>query len=351
MQENFLKRALTLAQQRRGFCAPNPSVGAVLVKDGQIISEGFHESAGKNHAEVVVLNQTTNAKISTLFLTLEPCGHHGRTPPCTDKIIESGVSKVVYAFSDPNPLVSGLGTGKLRAAGIECEQLALPEIDNFYQSYVHWTENKTPWVTAKLATSLDGKIAGPNGERINITEKEANQFTHENRLKSDAILTTAKTIAADDPLLNARNTANTVKKPLYILDSNLKTPLNAKIFESCKKVTIFYYHLDAYRLDALQKRGAACISVVNDETGLDLTQVLNKIGEDGIHDLWVEAGGACFNAFARQGLLNKAFICIAPKTLGSDALGGFLGTNNVFDAIKSVSWSTLGPDVICELGW
>src|SRR3989344_2995168 len=167
MYQDYLKRALKLAEKRRGFCSPNPAVGAVVVKDGKIIGEGWHEKAGAPHAEVMALASAgSSAAGGILYVTLEPCSHTGRTPPCTDLIIKTGIKAVYYGFKDSNLTVSGQGEFYLKSAGIACEQIELPEINAFYRSYAHWLKTKKPWVTAKIALSLDEKIASVDGKPL-----------------------------------------------------------------------------------------------------------------------------------------------------------------------------------------
>jgi len=200
----YLEQALQMAQLRRGFCAPNPSVGAVIVSGETIISRGHHVAAGHPHAEVDALKKLpTVPKDARMFVTLEPCCHYGKTPPCTNAIIEAGIKEVIYAFRDPNPIVAGKGELVLQEAGIDCRQVSHPEIDRFYQSYAYWQANKKPWVTAKLAMTLNGKIAKEKGEPIAITSPALQEVTHQLRKQADGILTTVKTILADDPQLNA----------------------------------------------------------------------------------------------------------------------------------------------------
>src|SRR3990167_2136538 len=165
-----LKQALSLAESQRGFCAPNPSVGALVVKEGELIAEGVHRGPMKPHAEVEAIHHAGNqAEGASLYVTLEPCCHWGRTPPCTDLIVKSRIKAVYYAFQDPNPKVAGQGAKQLQAAGIECHSVELPEVTDFYRSYHYWIREGRPWVTAKLAISLDGKIAGPHGEPVSLT--------------------------------------------------------------------------------------------------------------------------------------------------------------------------------------
>jgi diaminohydroxyphosphoribosylaminopyrimidine deaminase/5-amino-6-(5-phosphoribosylamino)uracil reductase len=346
--QEYLKQTIELANIRRGFCTPNPSVGAVIVKDNKILATGYHLQAGAPHAEIDALSKLDYiAENATLYVSLEPCCHTGRTPPCTDAIIKSKIKKVVYGYQDPNPIVSGKGDTLLRSAGISCEYLPLPEISNFYKSYRHWHLNKTPFVTANIAITIDGKYTGKKSPRLMITGKEINQFTHECRKKSDAILTTAKTILHDDPQLNVRIENETIAKKIYILDTQLSMPLNAKIFSTAKAITIFYSkNAKQKNIDQLKQKGAALIEIAETNQRLNLTEVIKSIGQDGIHDLWVEAGGTCFSEFIKNKLAQRALIYVAPKTL-TEGISAF--TDN-FDFTKhTIQWKQYGQDVLCDI--
>lgn len=351
MAVEFLKKALELAAIRRGFCAPNPSVGAVVVKENEIIGSGYHFASGYPHAEVEALRavreKTDNV---TVYVTLEPCCHRNKkTPPCADLLIERGIKKVVYGFRDPNPAVAGEGEKTLTAAGIECVYHPIPEIDEFYRSYQHWWQTQTPFVTAKLAMSLDGKIAGENGERVTLTSDKAQQYTHLQRKRSDAILTTAQTIIADDPLLNARTDNEIVAKPLYILDRQLKTPLTANIFQSAKALTFFHDESISTQTKALfEQHNARCVMMPTHANKLDLTKIIKFIGREGVHDLWIEAGGQCFSAFARENLLQCGLIYVAPLWLTEQAQSAF-DKAEFFSKARQISWHALDPDGMCKL--
>lgn len=348
----YLSEALMLAQQRRGFCAPNPAVGAVVVKEDVVIASGNHWAAGQPHAEVVALSKLSaeQAAGSTVYVTLEPCCHFGRTPPCVDLLIQRNVKEVIYSYHDPNPLVAGKGELTLKAAGVKCRRLPMPEIDAFYQSYQYWTKHRRPWVTAKIAVSLDGKIAGENGQRVAITGPELQTITHQWRKRSDAILTTAKTIIHDDPQLNIRLQGETFAKPIYVLDRNLSTSASAQIFNTSPQVTLFYQQglENNSRLAALRSRGAHCIPLASKQNGLDLQAVLQEIGRDGAHDLWVEAGGVCFQALVLENLIHRALLYIAPKVLGPSAQTGFTQAFD-FSQAKHIDWRQVGQDMLCEV--
>jgi diaminohydroxyphosphoribosylaminopyrimidine deaminase / 5-amino-6-(5-phosphoribosylamino)uracil reductase len=352
MNVHFLKKALQLAKKRQGFCAPNPAVGALVVKDGQIIGKGFHLGSGKPHAEVEALQHLDkDAKGATLYVTLEPCCHWGKTPPCTDFIKRYQLKKVVYAFMDPNPKVAGRGALTLKEAGIPCEHSPLAEINQFYRSYEHWWRTHRPYVTIKLAMSLDGKIAGQGGTPLKITGEEAEKFTHRERKKVDAILTTAQTIKQDDPHLNVRMGKKQYKKPLYVLDSGLTMPLTAKVLTTTASITVFHRHnVEERRLKAFADKGVRLVPMALDSQGLQLLSVLAQIGKDGLHALWVEAGGRCFSSFVSQGLVNKAFIYVAPCILGVEYYGT-LALENLLTNALSYRWGALGRDGLCEVGW
>lgn len=350
---SYLQQALKLAECGQGFCAPNPAVGAVIVKDDRIIAKGFHTGAGTDHAEIVAFKKINfAAKDATLYVTLEPCCHQGKTPPCTEAIIKSGINQVYYGFEDPNPQVSGKGIQQLINAGIPCQKIDSEEINNFYQSYQFWWQNKRPFVTGKLALSLDGKIAGPGGKRINITDKKLQEYTHQWRKKSDAILTTAKTIAHDDPQLNVRLAEGNYRKPLYILDTHLSLSPTAKVFSTTERIIVFHSEkAEQSCKERLQKTGASCIEVSQSETGLCLEEIVSEIGKQGIHDLWLEAGGRCFQAFAEAKLLQRGLIYVAPKWLGKQAQAAFTDSEKIFVNVKSLSWHTIGKDAFCKLIW
>lgn len=348
----YLSQALTQAQIRRGFCSPNPSVGAIITQDNKIIATGYHLAAGSPHAEVDALKKlTTPLKNATLYVTLEPCSHWGKTPPCTDAIIQSGIKRVVYGYTDPNTTVAGKGAFLLHTNGITCDYLPSKEITDFYQSYTHWLKTKTPFITAKIAFTLDGKIAGPQGQRTQITGDALQSYTHTARKKSDAILTTIKTILHDDPQLNIRIDNETISKPIYILDSELNLPHTATLFKTAKSLTVFHSkQANSDRIQQFNQLGIRTIAINTTTNGLDLTPVIHHIGQDGIHDLWIEAGGTCFASFMSQKLLQRALIYIAPRWLGEGQTA--FPIHFTLDTINAkIQWQQLGNDALCDIRW
>lgn len=349
MEADFLKRALELAVSRRGFCAPNPSVGAVLVKDGQILGESAHWAAGHPHAEVGALSafDKETCREATLYVSLEPCCHYGRTPPCTSLIIEKGIRKVVYGFRDPNPIVSGKGAALLEAAGVSVAHLELPEVQAFYESYRFWTLNKRPFVTAKIALSLDGKTAGAQSKPVKITGEAADLFTHTCRLKADAILTSAQTILFDNPQLNARLDGIHHPKPVVILDREGRTPFSARVFKTASKVLLCLGpSVSPSREEEYRALGAETVRFPEVENLLPLDKILLCLGAMGYHDVWLEAGGALFSGFLNTSNAQKAYVFVSPLVIGPDGQTAFTQLNPFKDA--KVVWSALGRDTLGE---
>lgn len=356
MHAAFLQLALAEARKHQGFCAPNPAVGAVAVIAGQVVGAGFHHGPGTAHAEVEALQGLSDeqCRAATLYVSLEPCCHQGRTPPCTELILKRGVRSVVYGFEDPNPVVRGHGREKLSSNGVECLHVSHPEIDAFYDSYRHWWTTGRPRVTAKLALSLDGKIAGPEKARVALTGDSANQFTHQWRKRSDAILTTAQTILIDDPQMNVRLGAETIAKPLFILDRLGRLPWNAKVIRTAADITLFHgIEADECRLEALKESRVKLVRTPTTPQGLDLGFVVDYLGKTaGAHDVWLEAGGTSFSQFVRSGLVDRAFLFVAPRWLGKDATLAFdAPSETLFAEAKQIRWSGLGSDGLAEILW
>lgn len=354
--EQYLKQALELAQERRGFCAPNPAVGAVIVKDNQVIATGTHWAAGKPHAEIDALAKLDfKAPGAIMYVTLEPCCHWGKTPPCTDQIIRSGITEIVYGYADPNPKVAGHSQRQLQAAGIYSHHIEVPEITDFYRSYAHWRQHQRPYVTAKIALSLDGKIAGEQGQPVAITGQQLRLLTHQERKQSDVILTTLKTLLADNPQLNARCPEGVYNKPVIILDSRLELSENLQIWQSAAKLLVFY---DAAltqdrqnKLEELMKRGVQCVPVDRQNNQLHWPQIFDYLGKQGVHDVWVEAGGHCFQSLYDGEWLNRALVYVAPKWLGDTAQTAFSKPLQLLTRTKKFAWQTAGEDVYLEVEW
>jgi len=333
----WVMRTLQLAEQGRGSCAPNPAVGAVLVKDDKILGEGYHHGAGLPHAEVeAITGHEEVAKGATLYVSLEPCCHVGRTPACTELLKRVGIARVVYAFNDPNPKVSGEGARQLREAGIDCVHYPLPQADLFYRSYAHWWNTGRPYVTAKLALSLDGKIAGEQGAPLKLTGEEARMLTHWERLRSDAILTSLKTVRADDPQLNVRVGDETVAKPVYVVGQG-EFPANARLLTTAKKLTWIQFPATSPA-----PRGV-------DVWTESLQESIHRMGREGVHDLWIEAGGQVFKSLWESGWINRALLYLAPQVVGGKGLSAFPEGIQAFPGSSKVTWQVAGADAVCEV--
>lgn len=349
MHEQFLLAALDQAWLGRGFCAPNPSVGAVAVSNGEIIAQTWHRGAGTPHAERLLLEGLPKHQSGiTLYVTLEPCNHWGRTPPCVDAIIEHGIQQVVYGFSDPNPEVACNNTpALLRARGIEVVHYPLPAIDLFYESYKHWTVTRKPWVTVKMAQSLDGKIAGKGGARVFLSNDMCAEFTHKQRLHSDLILTTARTVNLDNPLLNVRLSENPIQKPVAILDrENL---LNEKANVLTTALHCHVYHAET---TAIRHRHPRCsyhaLPLLNEH--LDLNALMAHLGALGVHDVFVEAGGHLFSALHQAGLVNRTYLYLTPAILGDEALSLY-DAPSIFKRKAHVTWQTMADNMVASFDW
>jgi len=350
MDSGYLRQALAQAEIRRGQTSPNPAVGAVLVRDGQVVGLGHHWGAGFPHAEVGAVEAAAGKAVgATLYVTLEPCCHTDkRTPPCTKLIRESGITRVVYGYRDPNPKVSGRGQAVLEEAGIACEYLLLPEIEKFYEGYRRWTLTARPQVTAKIAVSLDGKIAGREGARLALTGETAAALTHSGRKRADAILTTVRTVGNDDPRLDARVESGEVPKPVFVLDRLAQMPLEAKLWKTAKGLVVLHGdEAPAENVAKLSEQGATLIQIGLDESGLDLNDALAAVGKLGFHTLWVEAGGKLFQSLLRKRLLSRALVYVAPVVVG-EGTPAFSVPSPALESAKAVSWSQAGRDAVGE---
>lgn len=352
MHKQFLLAALEQAWLGRGMCAPNPSVGAVAVQHGKIIAQSWHSGAGTPHAEVLLLKSLPeNCSDITMYVTLEPCNHWGRTPPCVDAIIKHGIKQVVYAYSDPNPKVSANNTpALLKGQGIAVLHHPLPEIDDFYQSYRHWTLTHKPWVTAKIAQTFDGKIGGADGTRVIISNTSCAEFTHKNRLHTDVILTTARTINQDDPLLNVRLSEQEISRPVAIIDSRLTLNSQARVLAHGAHCHI--YHGAQYSTKTPQANCSYHVMPLADENGglLDLSAIIDHLGSLGYHDVWVEAGSELFNALHQAGLVNRTYVYLVPKILGETAIAAWRNTE-ILNRPCSITWQAMGDNMIAQFEW
>jgi diaminohydroxyphosphoribosylaminopyrimidine deaminase / 5-amino-6-(5-phosphoribosylamino)uracil reductase len=323
-----MQRALTLAARGLYTTDPNPRVGCVLVKDGVVIGEGFTQPAGQDHAEIQAMKDARarghELRGATAYVTLEPCSHFGRTPPCANALIEAKVARVIAAMEDPNPLVSGRGLAMLRDAGIDvrCGLLA-SEARELNIGFVSRMTRKRPWVRMKVAASLDGRTGLPSGESQWITGEKARADGHAWRARASAILTGIGTVKGDDPRMTVR-AIDTPRQPKRVLvDSRLDVAPEAQIFVGAPTL-VFCASLDernAERAEALRARGAEIVALGNEHGKVDLPAMLTELAARGVNELHVEAGYKLNGSLLREGCVDELLIYVAPSLLGSDALG------------------------------
>lgn len=321
---DFMARALRLAERGLFTTSPNPRVGSVVVADGRVIGEGWHERAGQPHAEVLALREAgERARGATLFVTLEPCSHHGRTPPCSDAVIASGVARVVVAMQDPNPLVAGRGLGQLRQAGIEVLVGPLAEqARELNVGFVSRMNRGRPWVRVKLAASLDGKTALNNGKSQWITGGAARRDGHHWRARACAILTGIGTVRDDDPQLSVRDVATTRQPLRVVVDSRLEISPQARILQG-GNVLVAAALEDEARASLLRDQGAEIVALPNPGGKVELPGLLSELGRRGIGELHVEAGFKLAGSLMREDLVDELLIYLAPCLIGDAGRGMF----------------------------
>jgi diaminohydroxyphosphoribosylaminopyrimidine deaminase/5-amino-6-(5-phosphoribosylamino)uracil reductase len=322
MTATYLREALDLARMGRGQTSPNPMVGAVLVRDGQVVGRGFHIYAGVKHAEILALEQAgEQAREATLYINLEPCSHEGRTGPCAKAIAAAGVAKVVASMQDPNPQVSGRGFQALRSAGVEVQiaEEFTKEAEKLNESFVHFMRTGRPLVTLKSALTLDGKIAAPDDNRGWITSEVARAHVQQLRHDSDAILTGIGTLLADNCLLTDR-TGLPRSRPLLrlVLDSQLRIPLHCKMLESCLEDVVVATTSAAApdRRKAVESRGAKVLTFDGPDGRTDLRSVVDWLAAEKYLSLMIEAGSRLNWAALEAGIVDKIFFYYGAKILG-----------------------------------
>ena len=322
LDESYMREALRMAAYARGRTSPNPLVGAVIVRDGTIIASGWHRAAGEPHAEIHALRMAGElARGATLYVTLEPCAHHGRTGPCAEAVIAAGLARVVVALSDPNPLVAGRGLAMLEAAGIETQTgVCEAEARRQNEVFLKWVTTKRPFVTLKTAMTLDGKIASHTGASQWITGEAARTRVHEYRDVHDAILVGIGTVLADDPSLTTRLPDRMGHNPLRIvLDSEARTPIDAKLLTDGAAPTVIAVseRADHRRVNLLHACGAEVVTLGAERP--EIGQLLDWLGAHEVSSLFVEGGAQVNWSFLAGGYVDKVHAFIAPLLMGGTA--------------------------------
>ena len=351
-EQQWVRRALALARKGLGRTSPNPAVGAVVVRNGQVVGEGFHPRAGGPHAEVVALARAGElARGATLFVTLEPCAHWGRTPPCTDAIIRAGIRRVVACTVDPNPKVNGRGFARLKEAGIEvalAPAWAGERARALNEAYEKYITTGLPYVTCKAAMSLDGKIATASGSARWITGPEARRVAHRLRQLHDAVMVGIGTVLADNPMLNVRLSSSTrARQPVRIVvDSLARTPVTAALFEpqgpAGPVVVAATAKAPPQRIEALRAAGAEVLLLPEDPAGrVNLRALMEELGRREITSVLAEGGGTLHAGLLEAGLVDRVVVFIAPRILGGERAPTFVegaGCDRVDQGWPVVSW-------------
>lgn len=357
IDKKYMALAISLAKRAEGRTNPNPLVGAVVVKNGRVIGKGYHKKCGTPHAEVHALNAAgAGAKGATLYVTLEPCDHFGRTPPCTDAIIESGVRRVVIAMRDPNPLTDGRGIRKLSRHGIKTSVGILEsEASGINKPFIKFVTKKMPLVRVKVAESIDGKIATRSGDSRWITGKDSRRYVHELRGKVDAVMVGVATVLKDDPLLLSKIPG--AKQPVrVIVDSALKTPLNARLFLKVGKYSVVLAttkEASFKKAERCAKKGISVLFCKTKNGRVDLKDLLKKLSWLNIVDLMVEGGGELVASLVEEKLVDQFMFFISPKIIGGRLAKTPVegrGVDKVKDAVclKNISIRKFAQDILIE---
>lgn len=354
--EEYMKLAISLAEKGCGRVNPNPMVGAVLVKDGQIIGTGFHEKYGGPHAERNALSScTVSPEGADLYVTLEPCCHYGKTPPCTEAIIENKISRVIIGSSDPNPLVAGKGIEQLKKHGIQVKTDVLKEeCDRLNHVFFHFISTKMPYVVMKYAMTMDGKTAAASGESKWVTGKEARRRVHEDRNRYTGIMAGIGTVLADDPLLTCRIPGG--RNPIRIIcDTSLKMPLDSKIVATAASVStiILTCCKDEKKQVPFKEAGCSILEVPEQDGHIHLNAAMKLLGKQNIDSILLEGGSSLNWSAMKSSIVNKIQAYIAPKIFGGSSAKSPVGGTGVWYPkdgffLSPPSVTVLGNDILLE---
>ena len=357
--EHFMQMALEAAEQGRGYTSPNPLVGAVVVQNGVVVGRGFHQFAGGAHAEVHAIDAAGDAaRGATLYVNLEPCNHTGRTPPCTHKILSAGLRRVVIAMRDPNPQVAGGGAEFLKAQGVEiicgvCEDQA----QRLNEVFINYIRTDRPFVTAKCAATLDGRIATRTGDSKWVTGEEARAFVHELRHAVDAIMVGVGTVAADDPLLTTRLKGRPSRDPIrIILDTRLRIAPTARVLNHCSEaetILVVGKEVPASARMRMPTKGVRVIDGELRDGRLDLDRLMDQLGRMGVTSILIEGGGRTLGSACRSGIVDKVCFFYAPLLSGGDdgvPICSGAGAETMRDCIRldRIRTRRFGDDVMIE---
>lgn len=356
VHEKYMQECLTLAKKGIGYVSPNPMVGCVVVKNGKVVGRGYHKKFGQPHAEANALLEAGNRAVgSTLYVNIEPCSHFGKTPPCADLIISKKVKKVVVAMRDPNPLVNGNGIKKLRDAKIDViEHVLEADAKKLNEIFVKSVKHKMPFVTLKIAETLDGRIADSTGDSKWITNSQSQKYAHELRAQHDAILVGANTVIKDNPQLNVRHVKG--NNPLrVVIDGRLTSPINSKLFKDAANTVVFTsvetFNRKKTQIAQLERQGVIVLKLSGKSNQISLGQAMKQLHKMNISSILVEGGANILSQFINEKLADRLAVVIAPKILGdgtqSITLGKYLSIKKVL-RLRNVTVNKLGDNVLIE---
>ncbi|MDU6876621.1 bifunctional diaminohydroxyphosphoribosylaminopyrimidine deaminase/5-amino-6-(5-phosphoribosylamino)uracil reductase RibD [Clostridium tepidum] len=355
----YMKKALNLAEKGEGKVNPNPKVGAIVVKDNKIIGQGYHKYFGGPHAEVYALREAgENAEGATIYVTLEPCSHYGKTPPCTEAIIKAGISKAVIAMTDPNPLVEGNGVEFLKRNGIEVVTgIMEKESKKLNEVFIKYITKKEPFVVLKTASTLDGKIATKTGESKWITGEESRYRVHKIRNDLSGIMVGIETIIKDNPILTTRIEGGKIPKAI-IVDSNLRIPLESKILKTFNERDIYIAttnkHKNSSKKNTLENLGAKVLEFEENEEGkVPLKKLIKYLGSEEIDSILLEGGGTLNFSALKEKIVDKVMCFIAPKIMGGQDSKNMIGGNGIESLqdifkLKNLKVEKIGEDILVE---
>ncbi len=347
----YMKQATELAKRGAGFVNPNPLVGAVIVKDGKVIGQGWHAKYGQLHAErnaFASLENQEDAEGATIYVTLEPCCHYGKTPPCTEAIIEHGIKRVVIGSADPNPLVSGKGEQILRSQGIDVESGVLrEECDKLNNIFFHYITTKTPYVIMKYAMTADGKIACYTGDSRWITNEKSRLDTHFLRKRCASIMVGIGTVLADNPMLNCR-TENPSNPTRIVCDSNLRIPTDCKLVQTAKEIPLIVATVseDIQKIKQLEQMGVTVLKTTAENSRVNLKELMKKLGEMKIDSLILEGGSELNYSALKSGIVSEVQVYIGNKIFGGAGAKTAVGGTGIAKVAEAVELSVPEAEVL-----
>ncbi len=317
--EFYMRKALNLAQKGAGTTSPNPHVGAIIVKNGNIIATGYHRKAGEPHAEAIAIERAgKKSRGADLYVNLEPCNHYGRTPPCTDRIVGAGIKRVVIGMRDPNPIAGG-GVEKLQNAGVEVLTGVLEKEARFLnRHFIYWIKEKQPWVSIKSALTLDGKMATLSGDSKWITGEEARRDVHHWRKELDLVMVGINTVLKDDPQLTVRSIPTSHQPFRAVVDPHLKIPITAKILDNSAQTYVFYCtrYEDSEKIRKIKEKGHLPVAIKKCRDKIKVSEILSFLGSEDLIKIGVEGGGYLISEILEEKLGGELIIYYAPKIIG-----------------------------------